>query len=163
MVVLQRLVDEADPHGHAGQCSSPAPEGKTRCNAPAVALHHAPGEEPSHEQTRRRGDHASELETSLIQHLAPEWVAPLDTAGDGAITPFKLKALEAPGVWVTRDWRAFTQDTGAGDPSGATPEKGRRAFQMLVDAIVPVLVELSAAKEGDFPFVVPKPRRDEGR
>ena len=47
------------------------------------------------------GDHAGEFETSLLMHLTPQWVAPLETAGDGATTPSKLEAVShTPGVWA---------------------------------------------------------------
>jgi creatinine amidohydrolase len=103
------------------------------------------------------GDHANELETSLMLHLTPEWVAPLETAGDGAATPFKIPALgNTPGVWCPRDWAALTKDTGVGDPKAGSAEKGKAALEMIVTAIVPVLTQLSAAKLGDFPYVIPK-------
>jgi creatinine amidohydrolase len=103
----------------------------------------------------RNGDHAGEFETSLLLHLTPQWVAPLETAGDGAATPSKLSAISnTPGVWAPRDWAALSKDTGNGDPRKATADKGRRAFELLVAAMVPVLVQLSAAKNGDFPFIV---------
>jgi creatinine amidohydrolase len=101
------------------------------------------------------GDHADEFETNLILHLRPELVAPLESAGDGATTPSALPALTStPGVWAPRDWQALTKDTGVGDPRRATAEKGARIFEMLVDALMKVLVELSAAKPEDFPFVI---------
>ena len=101
------------------------------------------------------GDHAEEFETSYLLHVTPQFVAPLDTAGDGAITPSKLPATSTtPGVWASRDWQALTESTGVGDPRAATAEKGRQIFEMLVDAFVPVLVELSKATNGDFPFVI---------
>jgi creatinine amidohydrolase len=105
----------------------------------------------------RRADHACEFETSLMLHLTPQWVAPLETAGDGATTPSKLPAItDTLGVWAPRDWAALTKDTGAGDPRAATAEKGRHIFEMIVEAVVPVLVQLSAANNGDFPFVIRK-------
>ena len=105
------------------------------------------------------GDHANEFETSLMLHLVPDWVAPLDTAGEGIATPSKLPAVSTtPGVWVARDWPAFTQDTGVGSPKKATAEKGRQILDALANAFVPVLVELSQAKEGDFPFIICKRR-----
>lgn len=107
------------------------------------------------------GDHANEFETSLMLHLVPRWVAPLETAGDGDATPSKLPAVSTtPGVWVVRDWPAFTKDTGVGNPRKATAEKGRQVLDALADAFVPVLVELSNAKEGDFPFIIGKRRAD---
>jgi creatinine amidohydrolase len=103
----------------------------------------------------RDGDHAGEFETSLLLHLTPHWVAPLETAGDGATTPSKLPAVtNTPGVWAPRDWAALTKDTGVGDPRAATAEKGRHIFEMLVAALVPVIVQLSAATKGDFPFII---------
>ena len=108
----------------------------------------------------RTGDHANEMETSLMLHLRPEWVAPLETAGDGAATPSKLPNVSntTPGVWVPRDWAALTKDTGVGNPKAATAEKGRHIFEMLVSALVPILTQLSAAQNGDFPYVVRQPR-----
>ena len=101
------------------------------------------------------GDHADEFETSLMLHLQPGWVAPLETAGPGTPTPSKLPAVSGtPGVWASRNWPAASADTGIGDPRQATAEKGKHIFKMLVDALVPVLVELSQAKPGDFPFVI---------
>jgi creatinine amidohydrolase len=106
----------------------------------------------------KTGDHADELETSLILHLKPEWVTPLDQAGDGAVTPSRLPALsKTPGVWATRDWEALTADTGVGNPKAATADKGKQILAQIVEAVVPVLVQLSGAKNGDFPFII---RRD---
>jgi creatinine amidohydrolase len=105
------------------------------------------------------GDHAGEFETSLLLHLCPQWVAPLETAGDGATTPSKLPAISnTPGVWAPRDWAALTPDTGVGNPRAATAEKGRQALALLVDAVTPVLVQLSAARNGDFPFIIRDPQ-----
>ena len=37
--------------------------------------------------TNKAGDHANEMETALMMHLTPQWVAPLETAHDGSTTP----------------------------------------------------------------------------
>jgi creatinine amidohydrolase len=101
-----------------------------------------------------KGDHAGELETSLILHLKPQWVAPLETAGDGATTPSKLPAVtETPGVWTPRNWAALTRDTGVGDPKAASAEKGAAIFSAIVDKVSAVLLEVSRAGSGDFPLV----------
>ena len=74
-------------------------------------------------------------------------------AGTGQTTPYKIKSLQhTPGVWAPRNWAALTRDTGDGDPRQATAEKGKQIFAALVEPLVTVLTELSAAKEGDFPF-----------
>jgi creatinine amidohydrolase len=101
----------------------------------------------------RDGDHADEFETSMLLHLCPQWVA-MEQAGEGRTRPFALPSLRTPGVWAPRDWAALTNDTGVGDPRAATAGKGKRIVAMLVDALAPILVELSAASEGDFPFVI---------
>ena len=105
--------------------------------------------------TNPTGDHADEFETSLLLHLTPQWTAPLETAGDGAMTKSEIPALTGtPGVWSPRDWQSATMDTGIGDPRQATAEKGRQIFTMLVDALTPVLVQLSRATRGQYPFVI---------
>lgn len=100
------------------------------------------------------GDHANEFETSLMLHIAPEWVQ-MHLAGDGVTATYKLPSLKASAaVWSPRDWASLTKDTGTGNPKLATAEKGRKIFELLVDAAVPILTELSAAKLGDFPFAL---------
>jgi creatinine amidohydrolase len=97
------------------------------------------------------GDHAGELETSFLLHVRPDLVQ-MDQAGPGATVPFKLKTLKAPGVWTPRPWSQSHPDTGSGDPSKATAEKGRRYFEALGEEVAKVLVELSAATKGDLPY-----------
>ncbi len=98
------------------------------------------------------GDHAGELETSFLQHVRPDLVA-LDQAGEGATRPFKLATLKSPGVWTPRPWSATHPDTGSGDPAKATPEKGRRYVEAIAAELANVLVERSAAKKGDLPYL----------
>jgi creatinine amidohydrolase len=98
------------------------------------------------------GDHAGELETSFLLHVRPEWVR-MEQAGNGKTVPFKIDALKQPGVWTPRPWSATHPDTGCGDPSKATAEKGRRYFEALTDAVAKVLVGLSAAKKGESPYL----------
>jgi creatinine amidohydrolase len=102
-------------------------------------------------------NHAGEFETSLMLHLSAAWVAPRETYGDGKATPFALPSLASGGVWCPRKWSALTHDTGVGNPRAATAAKGREIFDRLVRGIEKVLVELSLAKEGDFPYVIGYP------
>jgi creatinine amidohydrolase len=67
--------------------------------------------------------------------------------------PFKLKSLKSPGVWAPRPWSKSHPDSGSGDPSKATAEKGRRYLDVLSEEVAGVLVELSAATKGDLPYV----------
>jgi creatinine amidohydrolase len=98
------------------------------------------------------GDHADELETSLLLHLCPELVE-LDKAGGGTRTPFEIKALRQPGVWTPRPWSKSHPDTGSGDPSKATAEKGERYFESVTSALADLFVDLANAKKGQLPYV----------
>ncbi len=98
------------------------------------------------------GDHADEMETSLLLHLRPEWVA-MEQAGSGDRTSFDIPGLKLPGVWTPRPWSKIHPDTGCGDPRKATAEKGARYFEAVTEAIASLLVDLSGAKRGDLPYV----------
>lgn len=98
------------------------------------------------------GDHADELETSLLLHLCPDAVV-LDRAGPGARVPFAIKSLAQPGVWTPRPWSKSHPDTGSGDPSQATADKGRRYFEAVTAALAEVLIDLAGAKKGQLPYV----------
>ena len=94
------------------------------------------------------GDHAGELETSLLLHLAPELVRPLSEAGPGAARRFTIAALREGWAWAPRSWRQVTDDTGVGNPATATAEKGARYLGALADRLAGFLVELAAADPG---------------
>jgi creatinine amidohydrolase len=98
------------------------------------------------------GDHAGELETSFLLHVRPDLVQ-MEQAGSGSGVPFKLRTLKSPGVWTPRPWSKTHPDTGSGDPSKATAEKGRRYFDALGEEVAAILVELSAATKGELPYV----------
>ena len=100
----------------------------------------------------RPGDHADEMETSLILHLRPELVQ-MGQAGTGESIPFDLKALREPGAWTPRPWSRSQPDTGDGDPSGATAEKGARYFAEVAAGIAEVITGLSKARKGDLPYI----------
>ena len=96
------------------------------------------------------GDHAGELETSVMQHLAPELVRPLAEAGPGAARAFRVRALREGWAWAPRQWSAVTADTGVGDPSAATADKGRRFFEAAVAQLGDFLVELAAVDPAEM-------------
>ncbi|MAT69576.1 MAG: amidase [Planctomycetaceae bacterium] len=100
----------------------------------------------------RPGDHADELETSLMLHLHPELVQ-LQQAGLGERVPFALPSLSQPGVWTPRPWSKSHPDTGSGDPSLATAEKGKEFFKGVVGAVAEILSELATASKGQLPYV----------
>ncbi len=96
------------------------------------------------------GEHAGEVETSLMLHLFPELVMPLETAGDGHARKFRIDLLNQGWVWAEREWSKVTKDTGIGNPGKATAEKGRIFFQYLTDKIGTFLAELAAADLNDL-------------
>ncbi len=89
------------------------------------------------------GNHADEMETSLILHLKPELVLPLSECGDGSERKSKIAAMRDGWVWAERKWSQISKDTGVGDPRKATAEKGERLFRDLTQKIGHFLVELS--------------------
>lgn len=91
------------------------------------------------------GDHAGELETSMLLHLAPDLVLPLAEAGEGRARPFRVRALREGWAWAPRRWTRVTDDTGVGDPRAATAEKGAGFFDAVTRQIGGFLVELAAA------------------
>lgn len=96
------------------------------------------------------GDHAGELETAAVMHLAPQLVLPLEEAGDGKAKPFKIKGLREGWVTAQREWTKVTEDTGVGDPKAANPEKGALFFGMTTDIIAGFFDELQAADVEDL-------------
>lgn len=98
------------------------------------------------------GDHADEMETSMLLHLTPQWVH-MEEAGEGKRIPFAIEGLTQSGVWTPRPWSATHPDTGAGDPAKASPEKGKRYFELISDEIARVLINLARAKKGDLPYL----------
>lgn len=98
------------------------------------------------------GDHAGELETSLLLHLCPEFVE-MSRAGDGRRIPFAVKGLKQPGVWTPRPWSKSHPDTGCGDPAAATADKGRRCFDAISAALAEVICGLSFAQPGELPYL----------
>ena len=90
------------------------------------------------------GDHAGELETSLLLHLAPELVEPRDAWGAGRERRSRLTAVREGWVWAPRRWTQVTEDTGVGDPSAATAQKGATYFEAVVTKLADFLAELSA-------------------
>lgn len=91
------------------------------------------------------GDHAGELETSVMMHVAPALVRPLAEAGSGAAKRPRLQGMREGWAWSPRPWTRVTSDTGVGDPSRASAEKGARYVEAVSAKIGEFLVELASA------------------
>jgi creatinine amidohydrolase len=94
------------------------------------------------------GDHAGELETAVMQAIAPEFVLSLAEAGDGRTRRHRIAALRDGWAWTPRQWRDVSVDTGVGDPRAATPDKGRRFLDAAIERIAAFLVELARTEAG---------------
>src|SRR5216117_984998 len=96
------------------------------------------------------GDHAGELETSVMLHVAPELVRPVSEAGPGRARRFTIAGLREGWAWAPRQWRRVTDDTGVGNPAAATSEKGRRYVDAVSAKIAAFLVELAGRDAGEM-------------
>lgn len=91
------------------------------------------------------GDHAGELETSVMLHIAPETVLPLNEAGDGRERRFRIAALREGWAWAPRQWTQISADTGVGNPKRSTAEKGKKYFDLVVERLSQFFIDLSKA------------------
>jgi creatinine amidohydrolase len=96
------------------------------------------------------GDHAGELETSVMMFLHPLMVLPLKQAGKGIGKGFKIKGLKEGWVTAQRQWSKVTLDTGVGNPAESTAEKGRQFLEMTTLEISTFLVELEKTNLKDL-------------
>ena len=96
------------------------------------------------------GDHADEMETSLMLFLVPELVLPLEKAGDGNFKKFRIKALNEDWAWAERQWSRVTADTGIGNPEKASKGKGVKYFRAITDKISKLMIDLCKANPDDL-------------
>lgn len=97
-----------------------------------------------------QGDHAGEMETSVMLHIAPDLVRPLSEAGDGAARAFKIEALRKRWAWAERHWPSVTDDTGVGNPKEASAEKGVAYLEDVTSKIADFLIDLADADLDDL-------------
>jgi creatinine amidohydrolase len=101
---------------------------------------------------KQPGDHAGELETSMVLAHYPELVA-LEKADPGATASSRFEAVNRGWIEITRAWHLLTTNSGAGDPRPATAEKGRALTDLVVGRLADFLVDLAASPIDDsFPF-----------
>lgn len=96
------------------------------------------------------GDHAGELETSVMQHVSPSLVRPLPEAGEGRANPWRIAAFREGWAWAPRPWTRVTADTGIGDPRAATAAKGAAFAKAVCERIAGFLVELAGTAPSDL-------------
>jgi creatinine amidohydrolase len=96
------------------------------------------------------GDHAGELETSVMMHIAPDLVRPLSEAGDGHERKPRIAAMREGWAWTPRRWTQVSADTGIGDPRAATAKKGEVYLNETVGRFSRLLVELALLDPADL-------------
>lgn len=99
---------------------------------------------------KHQGDHADEMETSLMMHAHPELVLSLEEAGPGKARQFVAKALNEPWAWTERKWSRATDDTGVGDPREASGEKGKHYFREVTKKLSALFLQLALSDPDDF-------------
>jgi len=91
------------------------------------------------------GDHAGEMETSIMMSIASDIIGPLSEAGPGRGRKFRVAGLRDGWAWAPRHWREVTDDTGTGNPAAATPQKGEKFLLAVTEQIGGFLVDLAKA------------------
>lgn len=96
------------------------------------------------------GDHADEMETSLMLHLRPDLVLPREKWGDGTGKKYKIKAFSEGWVWAERKWSEVSVDTGVGNPHKASKEKGARFFKDVSEKMGSLFYDICEADLKDL-------------
>lgn len=96
------------------------------------------------------GDHADEMETSLMLYLRPELVLPQEKWGSGGSKKYRIDAFSEGWVWAERKWSQISEDTGVGNPMYSTPEKGERFYKDVTRKMGDFLFELCKADINDL-------------
>jgi len=89
------------------------------------------------------GDHAGEMETSIIMHYFPQLVRSLDEAGNGDSKSPNLEGLKNKTAWIPRQWDKVSEDTGIGNPKKASAEKGKKYLEEVTLRIGDFLEEFA--------------------
>jgi len=89
------------------------------------------------------GDHADEMETSLIQFLHPHLVLPLEEAGEGKEKKSKVTGIREGWAWSERRWSMVSEDTGIGDPKASSKDKGATYFYAVTKKVAELMIELA--------------------
>lgn len=101
----------------------------------------------------RSGEHADEMETSCCLHLVPHLVH-LDQADEGKVRRSRFEALNKGWAWIPRPWERLTTNSGFGNPSQATAEKGQQFLDLIAQRLAKFLVELSnEPMDEKFPYL----------
>ena len=93
------------------------------------------------------GDHAGQLETSLLLHLRPEWME-MERAGRGEAAARLPDGIRQANAWTPRPWSKVQPDTGSGDPAGSSAALGARYFEAAAASLATLLTTVSGLDRG---------------
>lgn len=99
---------------------------------------------------REDGDHADEMETSLMQYLKPGLVLPKEAWGEGRSKKYRIAAFQEGWVWAERKWSQVSADTGIGNPKYASAEKGEGYFKAVTEKMGKLFLDLCRADTEDL-------------
>ena len=97
-----------------------------------------------------KGDHADEMETSLMLYIRPDLVLAKEKWGDGKAKKFKIKAFSEGWVWAERKWSQISEDTGVGNPHKSSVAKGELFFKDITVKMGNMIFELCQADLNDL-------------
>lgn len=92
------------------------------------------------------GEHAHELETSVMMHYHPELVD-LSLAGSGNSNAPILKSLSGGLIWMPRNWSEISDDTGIGNPKESSPEKGKMFSEKVVETLKGIIIDICSYEQ----------------
>ncbi len=92
---------------------------------------------------KNEGDHADEMETSVMLYIRPELVLEKSFWGEGKEKKNRIKAFQEGWVWTERKWSQVTTDTGIGDPSESTSDKGRKYLDAVTKKMADLIYNIS--------------------
>lgn len=94
-------------------------------------------------QFQEGGDHADEMETSLMLYLKPELIRPLNEAGDGHEKKSVITGIREGWAWSEREWSKVSADTGIGNPKHSTRTKGEEIFRVVSKKLASLITEIA--------------------
>lgn len=97
--------------------------------------------EPACGYFENKDNHAGEMESSVMLHYFPKMVN-MASAGNGESKEFAIEGLRDGVAWTPRDWSIISTDTGVGDPSKSTSQKGQLFASKIEDKIAKLLIDL---------------------
>ena len=104
---------------------------------------------PAKQYFEEPGDHADELETSVMMHYHPELVD-LSTAGNGQSVGFKSKGLSEGIAWIPRNWGKVSKDTGIGSPLKASAVKGKKFAHDIAEDYAALFHDLTLPEDSFY-------------